>query len=268
MQKSLFGGLAPFELKIKYNDITADSSENANDSHIHNECEIYLNISGDVSFEVEGTVYPVVSGDAIITRPGEYHHCIYHSNKPHRHYWLLFTPYGNERLFDVFYSRELGKGNLLTPPPEKSGLAANICAKLMKCKSEAERYMLFFELINLLNGFKGISKSKASDSNYITEVVSYINSVLSEKLSVKDIARKFNVSVATLERHFRRSLNIGPAEYIKKKRLANAARLLSLGESVTDAAAQSGFSDTSSFIALFRESYGITPLKYKKTLLK
>ena len=48
---------------------------------------------------------------------------------------------------------------------------------------------------------------------------------------------------------------------------AHAARLLAGGSSVIDACNLSGFSDYSHFIILFKTAYGITPLKYKKTVL-
>ena len=50
-----------------------------------------------------------------------------------------------------------------------------------------------------------------------------------------------------------------------KKQLANAAKLLSEGHSVTDAAEMSGFADCSNFILLFKKAYKITPLQYKKS---
>ena len=40
-------------------------------AHIHSFCEVYLNLSGDVSFVVEDSVYPVGRGDIIITKPNE-----------------------------------------------------------------------------------------------------------------------------------------------------------------------------------------------------
>lgn len=60
------------------------------------------------------------------------------------------------------------------------------------------------------------------------------------------------------------TLNLSPTEYIKKKRLANVIKLLSTGCTVAEASSQSGFSDYSNFIALFKKIYGTTPLKYKK----
>ena len=39
------------------------------DAHIHDYCEVYFNVSGNVSFAVENKVYPVNTGDIIISKP-------------------------------------------------------------------------------------------------------------------------------------------------------------------------------------------------------
>ena len=79
--------IAPCDLSVSYSEISVDSPFNDEHSHIHGECEIYLNLSGDVSFEVENRLYPIKRGSVIITRPYEHHHCIYHSDLPHGHYY-------------------------------------------------------------------------------------------------------------------------------------------------------------------------------------
>ena len=219
-----FPQINPFDFSVSYVEIDANAPENVYDDHIHDECEIYINLSGDVSFSVEGTIYPIVPGGVIITRPSEYHHCIYHSNKFHKHFWILFNPSGND---------------------------------------DAEKYYLFFKLIHLLNKASAVNVEKQYKKNTVTTAINYINSNLSQRLEIKEIAKICNVSINTLERQFKHSLNITPARYIKNKRLANAARLLSDGSNVTEAAHLSGFCDTSSFIEFFKKHYHITPLKYK-----
>ena len=56
------------------------------DAHIHDYCEVYFNVSGNVSFAVENKVYPVNTGDIIISKPNEIHYCIYHSDQIHTCY--------------------------------------------------------------------------------------------------------------------------------------------------------------------------------------
>ena len=269
MKKELFGGTEPFEMTATYIEIDSRSPLNVYDDHIHNECEIYINLSGDVSFAVENSVYPVMPGGIIITRPLEYHRCIYHTNKLHKHFWILFSAAGNERLFDIFYKRELGKNNLLMLPADKTEELFSLCHRLTDgCDDEAQKYYRFFKLINLLNIASTINAPDNSEGGSIIKAINCINNNLSRNISVTEIARECNVSVNTLERRFLRELNISPSAYIRKKRLPNAAKLLSEGHSVTAAAELSGFADCSNFILLFKKAYQITPLQYKKTRSK
>lgn len=237
------------------------------ESHIHSECEIYINLSGDVSFVVEDSIYPITPGSIIITRPFEYHHCVYHSNVLHKHFWFLFSAAGNEFLFDKFYDREVGKENLLVLEKDKTKELISVCEKMTNANmSEFEKYVCFFEIINLINSAATPERPSTLYPDIIVNAMAYINDNLPYPITVGEISKKVNVSINTLERYFTRFLDITPTAYIKKMRLSNAARLLSEGYSVTEASENSGFSSCSGFISLFRKTYGQTPYAYKKTL--
>ncbi len=264
-----FKELSSFDMKISYLEIDSHAPSNVHDSHIHEECEIYINLSGDVSFIVEDKIYPVKPGDIIITRPYEYHHCVYHSNKLHKHFWILFSAHGNEDILDIFFDRRLGEGNHLVLSPQNTDELISLCHHMTKTEnSQVCRYFNFFRLISLLQSADTPHKSDGGYPSDVVLAVNYISQNFAQPMTVADIARKCCVSVNTLERHFVSFLNTSPSVYIRKKRLANAAKLLSDGCSVTEASEKSGFSDYSAFIALFRKTYGITPLQYSKSAQK
>lgn len=259
----------PFDIKSSYVELDSHSTENVFNSHIHNECEIYINLSGDVSFVVENNIYPITPGSIIITRPFEYHHCVYHSDKLHKHFWLLFSATGNEYLFDKFYNRNVGENNHLILEKNKTEELIFICEKMTsEANSEFEKYFNFFKIINLINDATTQEKSILLYPDIIVNAMAYINDNLSYPISVSEISKEVNVSINTLERYFMRFLNVSPSAYIKKKRLSNAAKLLSEGYSVTEASGKSGFPNCSAFISLFRKTYGQTPYAYKKTIKK
>lgn len=263
---TVFKPICPFEIKAKYIDIDSTSPKNEFDAHIHEECEIYINLSGDVSFVVEDSIYPILPGSIIITRPFEYHHCVYHSNKPHKHFWILFSASGNEYLLDAFYNRKVGENNLLMLPPDRTKELISVCTEMAENGgSELEKYCRFFKLMSLLHNADTPNYSASVYPDDVVDAMKYINDNLSNSLTVSEISQRVSVSINTLERHFIRVLNVSPAEYIRKKRLSNAVKLLSDGYSVTEASEKSGFSDYSGFIALFKRTYGLTPLAYKKS---
>ena len=74
--------ISAVDFTISHMNKDATSPLNHNESHIHKECEIYINLSGDVSFEVENHIYPISRGSVIITRPYEYHQGGYQHRDP------------------------------------------------------------------------------------------------------------------------------------------------------------------------------------------
>lgn len=263
-----FGRLEPFDFSICYNDGNVKKISQGLDQHIHEECEIYINLSGDVSFMVEDTIYPISSGSVIVTRPYEYHHCIYNSYEKHEHFWILFSSFGNEKLLDLFFNRKSGQGNLLILEDDEKEKMIELCHLMCENEnvSDITNTANFFTLISLLEKGKNPVLKNNTSARDLKNVLNYISYNYINPMTIKEIATANNMSVNTLERKFLKSLKMTPSAYIKQKRLANAVRLLSEGESVTEASINSGFSDCSAFITLFKKQYGITPLKFKQKI--
>lgn len=263
-------GLHPFRLRITHSvlhpKLDADSA-----SHIHDECEMYVNISGDVSFMVENHLYPVGWGDIILSRPYEYHHCVSRSSRPHEHYWILFTAAGNEAILRPFFDRPLGERNRVVLSPRNKAVCLQICSRLLQLQDSraGEAFgslRLFCDLLALLN--EGETASPGLDAalpEELDEIVRYMHAHFSEALSIRELAARFHCSVNTVERHFRRHLAVTPKGYLESLRLAHAKRRLAEGLPVQEAAADSGFSDCSRFIAVFKRQFGRTPLQFQKS---
>lgn len=255
----------PLNLTINYHFGKVCFSKNTIDSHFHDKCEIYVNISGDVSFMVENRIYAVESGDVIITRPYEKHHCIQHSIGEHDHFCIMFSNENNEDILKPFFKRESGEGNLISLSLPLKEKLLGLCHTLVEEQSELRKYIAFFSLIEMLSEEK-FSESPARLPEDVRLAIEYISQALPGKISVADVADNAHITVNTLERHFRQHLGISPREYIRNCRLFDARAVLENGGSVTDAAMASGFSDYSHFIALFKKKYGITPKKFQQHL--
>ncbi len=262
--------MSNMSVQISHISIDMFSSLNQHESHIHKECEIYLNLSGDVSFEVENRIYPISRGSVIITRPYEYHHCIYHSSAPHEHYWATFSAEGNEELLNIFFSRQKGRDNLILLDEEACNRAAELFQKVINGVDPLGRRIDLLSVLYLLkSGAKGeaVESVKGMPSD-VTEALDFMDDRLGEDITVEDIARAAKVSVNTLERHFKDSLNAAPGAVLRKKRLISSLSHLRNGASVAEAAEKSGFADYSNYIQLFRKQFGMTPLQYKKKTKK
>ena len=258
-----FKSVEPFELSVSH--ITGVIKEQPK-SHIHDKCEIYINLSGNVSFMVEGQLYPIKHGSIIITRPFEYHHCIYHDFSEHEHFWILFSSTGNEPFLDVFFNRPAGKNNLINLSDDSTEALLDICRTLADRQNmpPLEYYRCFFNLISLLCMSEPEKNHSKNLPPELQSALKFINNNFSAAISIEKLAQSSFVSINTLERMFKKHLGVTPTEYIRKKRLSQSAKLLRLGFSVSHVAAECGFSDVSQFISLFKKEFSKTPHQYKK----
>ena len=80
--------------------------------------------------------------------------------------------------------------------------------------------------------------------------------------SVGALARRVGASRRTLERVFLAETQMTVGEWRRRLRLLHGVRLLAGGESVTNAALESGYWSTSAFIAAFKNTLGVTPSRY------
>lgn len=100
--------------------------------------------------------------------------------------------------------------------------------------------------------------------NKMTLVCSYIDNHCTEALSLDQMSGMINFSKYHFSRLFREFTNESFYKYVNRKRVEYACQLLSVhGLTVTDTALASGYSNTSSFIRMFKSIIGCTPLQYK-----
>ena len=259
--------MSAVEFSISHVNIDATSPLNHNESHIHKECEIYVNLSGDVSFEVENRIYPISRGSVIITRPYEYHHCIYRSNTQHEHFWITFSADEQEDFLEMFFGREKGKDNLiLLEELQLQDCCCVLQTLLQKGTDLLTRRICFLQFFRILSAGKGESPIGTAESlpPDVAAGLHYMDTHLAEDISIETLSQACSVSTNTLERHFKETLGVTPFAMLRKKRLIASLEYLRSGCSVTETAFQSGFSDYSNYIQLFRKQFGITPLQYKK----
>lgn len=254
-------------ISVSHVDIDAESPLNHNESHIHKECEIYLNLSGDVSFEVENRIYPISRGSAIITRPYEYHHCIYRSNRRHEHYWITFSVEKSEDFLKMFFGREKGRDNLIQLTPTQLEALLAVLERLLDNKIDPLQLRIdCLQLFAILYAGRREKPAGCLEDlpRDVADALRFMDGHLAEDVDIEMIASSGNVSVNTLERHFKAALGVSPSVMLRKKRLIASMEHLRSGESVTEAALRSGFPDYSNYIQLFRKQFGLTPLQYKK----
>jgi len=251
----------------------------------HNNCEIGFFVSGNISTVVENNVYFLQSGNILTIAPNEMHMGkILKDGKFEYFQFDIPNELGNflgeeNVLLNCFLKRKIGEKNLINP---SSAITEIIYEKLYKIKelilSETiDKKMLcfsyFIQIMSLVNeAFNNpayISLNEIKKAPEILEkLVTIINSDYKTLYSVNDITVKANISKSYLTKLFKKYIGFTPYQFLLSKKISSAKLLLRNGANVTEACYQSGFNDYSYFISIFKQTEGLTPLKYKtKNLL-
>ncbi|MBY6059675.1 GlxA family transcriptional regulator [Leisingera daeponensis] len=98
----------------------------------------------------------------------------------------------------------------------------------------------------------------------LSEAVRIMCENIEEPLQIRDIARLCDISLRSLERHFRKYLDTSPLRYYKSLRLERAYELTSQTNlNLYEIAIASGFSSASSMAQRFKDRYGESPSQYR-----
>ncbi len=81
-------------------------------------------------------------------------------------------------------------------------------------------------------------------------------------LKIKDIAKELAMCERQLQRNTKQSLNMSPAEYLRKYRLVRSTELLELGTPIRRVGYKVGFASYSYFARCFKQEFGCTAKQY------
>lgn len=119
-------------------------------------------------------------------------------------------------------------------------------------------------LTELMLAYPNISQPSHHRSDQLFAVIAYINSHLSETMSVESLCQRFFISRSQLNRLFRKMTGASVWDYVVAKRLMYAKMLLEAGETPAVACQKCGFNDYSPFYRAYKARYGVSPRLHKQ----
>jgi transcriptional regulator GlxA family with amidase domain len=97
----------------------------------------------------------------------------------------------------------------------------------------------------------------------------YIDSHMDNRIRVRLLAQKANMSVQNFIVAFTKAFGITPAQYVIGERIRRACWLLAnTNESISSIAAETGFSSQSHLTTTLKQHEGITPIQYRRSSTK
>jgi AraC-like DNA-binding protein len=191
------------------------------------------------------------------------------NNNPFLKYWCHFTATVGERnLFDIIkppYYFQV-KDSFLLESLFKELIEAmksrDITAPL-KVKSSMLQIISYY-IENSLDLNSVLSESLTSER--IGTVINYINTHLSEHITVESLAGQLHFHPNYFSRFFKSYLGVSPMQYLHRVRMQKAKELLKQTDlPVTVIAEQTGFKDLFYFSNTFKNYSGYSPSEYRNT---
>jgi len=252
--------------------------------HFHDSYEMYYLLSGERYYFIKDRTYHIMKGNLVLINRYDLHRTL-DANIPSWERILInfrpefLMPENTDRLKRLVSVFNTGSSVLSFTVKGQTAIE-DILFKLL---GEADNTNTSFEemlaayLIQLLvfisRYIRQNTLSADSCANYIHKkaipIVQYINSHYMETLSLNTLAKLFYMSPYYLCKVFKEATGFTCIEYLNQVRVKEAQTLLRRSDSsVTEVSEKVGFGSVSQFGRVFKEISGVSPLKYRKKLMK
>lgn len=262
--------------------------------HTHEFAELIFVVSGTAKHWIDGESLQATPGDLIFVNYGQTH-AFEALDGEYCYYNLLYVPeffskelINSENIYEIFkisMFREFGDAGINGQSQIVSfrgndyqevkrlveDMYVEFMGKEIGYRSVLNGYsrVLFSKMLRKLKGV-GVSSDVSGEVqkciNRITaECMAYIDSRCFEKITLKEIAEHTFYNPAYFSRIFKEHCGVSLSEYIKEKRIQEAARLLTDTKwGIEEIMDKVGYTDKKQFYKNFRDVYQVTPAEFRK----
>ncbi len=255
------------------------------DIHLHDACELFMALTSDIRYYIEGTYYDMNPGDIILTNAKEVHRPTMTEDHPYDRMYIMFRPElfqpllpHNLALFSMFLDRQKGRQNLIRsdhPLYPRAKLLFERTVNLNDATTVKERFeqqLLAMELFITLDTMHKHQYEATQPIEPDTPIDQRIEKIL------HDISQHFNKPYdlnALASRHFmdryymchlfKTHTGFSIMEYIQSKRIRYAKELLLQNTlNMSEISQRVGYDDYSNFYKTFRKLTGVSPKTYQQ----
>ncbi|MGE1062008.1 AraC family transcriptional regulator [Megasphaera paucivorans] len=240
--------------------------------HYHDFDKITLFFQGDVQYEIEGKTYSLQPYDIVLVQAGQLHRPIVHNTANYERIIAYLSP----MFFEVYRKQGCdlscifseARSHVLRQPQEVSniyGISCRIRQAFNEKKEDSPilQQTLFLEFMLFLardvrEHHIGYVKT-GNQNGKIQTIIEYINTHLTNDLSIPDIASLFYISPDYLMHLFKNETGYSLANYITTKRLLLARNLIQQGFPLTTVCYDSGFRNYSTFYRAWKNLFRTSP---------
>jgi AraC-like DNA-binding protein len=239
--------------------------------HSHDSYAIGVTEWGVQAFNCRGASHASTVGRVIAFNPVEPHDGYAGTPDGFTYRMLYLEPTVIERVLDDACGRPAGLPFFATPilhDPRLARLVAATHRAFAESASALERDAALTDMIVHLATRHADGRHRVprfgEDHAAVRRVRDYLHAAYGDDVTTDDLARVAGLSRFHLSRLFSKAYGLAPHAYQLQLRLAEAKRLLAVGEPVVAAAAAVGFADQSHLHKRFKGAFGITPGQFAR----
>lgn len=255
-----------------------DTAGQERDFHFHDFDKLVLLLSGSVDYTVESTTYALKPWDVLLVKHHTIHKALIDVSVPYERIIIYLDRRFFERampgagLMDCFDAADRTSSYLLQPDAEqreelrRAIEAYEAAEKDSRFGAQTMRETMIVQMLIHVSRMAAATPGTESTTHdvKIQQALSYINENFRSALTVDKLCEQVYLSRYHFMRLFKIQTGSTVHAYIRQKRLMCAARLIREGVPAAKAAADSGFTDYSTFHRAFRETFGTSPGSLKK----
>lgn len=253
--------------------------------HWHHEIELTYILSGNMYYQINGSVFHLKTNDALFSNSNTLHSGYMYNDMDCSYLSITFDPkiiFGFENsLIHTKYCEPILHNSFLpyivfNHSQEWHSEIINHISTLMQLddvKENLYEYKIQLELQTIWlkiiehesEHVKVTQRIDKRDLERIKLILSFINSNYSQKISLEDIAKEINLCKSECCRLFKKSMNESLFSYLLHYRIEKSLPYLITGtQSITEIAACVGFDDPNYYAKIFRRLQGCSPHNYRK----
>jgi AraC-like DNA-binding protein len=252
--------------------------------HYHKEVEFVLAMDGQHEIHTPNRIYRLAPNDLVVVGSSQVHRASRVSGEKMDIIVLHvdFQPYFDQASMSYYrhfseVDRPLNELNyIFEEDSEAKAEAANIIVRIHEemmnkrrgYEIAASMHIKHLMLTLLRGDRKGLlQKHDAVNVEHLRPILEYINARLEEKIELEEVSRLAGMSYHYFSKYFKKSTGLSFTDYVNRKRIAKAERLLASGSrSVTDIAREVGIENMAHFYEMFKRYNGCTPKQYVQKL--
>ena len=246
---------------------TLEYAENRGDvpvlweNHCHAHFEMISVFSGEIRLMLEGRDIRMVEGQTVLIPPLCYHSIAAVGRESYRR---MIIGFDLAAIPEVLRPRYLAMTAEIRPSPTEQ------LEELRRILREADpnfyaplAHSLAVQILYRSHRER-IAKTEGEEDEFLRRVISYIDGHLCERITLDLLAEHTARSKSSLCHLFASRMNISPMQYVTRKRLALADRLIRDGVPPTTASLRIGYDNYGNFYRMYRKTFGRTPAETER----